>query len=172
MARYYKYRRTYSKKVYPRKRWASNIKSNHMILTMQVQGNDSESSADICQNSFEGAIPNPVPVKFGRLKIKGDIRYNNNDVSRITSVVVYAMFVPEGNDANMNLVKNHPEYILGWTCLSLDSGNSFTLTSNLKRILNTGDRISLVVYITAAARPAVELQYSLFYNVQYWTTSA
>lgn len=172
MPRYYKYRRTYAKRVYPRKRWASNIKEGSSVLTIPTTTNVVQQVVDLCTNSTDSSTPNPVLIKFGRIKLKGDIRYSDKNAASFTSGTIYAIYVPEGASPTYNLVTQHPEYILGWTCISMDSGNSFSLTTALKRNLNTGDRICLIFRVNTVSNPSQEITYVLYYNCQYWTTSA
>lgn len=172
MPRYTRYRRTYFKKVYPRKRWASNLKSALVDITIPANTLHGASSVVLCENSVQTSVPNPVIVKFGRVKIKGDLRYSSTVVAAISSCLVFVAYVPEGTNLDYNLVSQHPEYILGWTCLSSDSGNSFSLTSSLKRNLNSGDRISILFYVDLLQSSTSSLTFALFMNCQYWTTSA
>ncbi|AXV43455.1 putative capsid protein [Porcine serum associated circular DNA virus 1] len=172
MPRYYKYRRSYVKKVYPRKRWCSNLKSGTLVLTLPTTGTSANGTYDVCSNSANGAVPNPVIVKFGRFKIKGDVRYSSSIAGSITSGMLYVVFVPEGNVLNYDLIQYHPEYILGWTYLSMDSGNSFTITSPLKRNLNSGDKISMYFAVDTTTTPAQDTAFGFFFTFQYWTTSS
>ena len=158
--------------MYPRKRWASNIKSDVASLSLLTTTTSSFVTSVVCQNASQSSTPTPVIVKFARLKLKGDIRFSATNVSQFTSGMVYAVFVPEGNSLNADLVANHPEYILGWTVLSMDSGNSFSLTSTLKRNLNSGDSIRLLWTIDTTTTPSQNITYNFYYTLQYWTTSA
>lgn len=172
MARYYKYRRTYVKKVYPRKRWASSIKQHILDLTIPAGSTDGSLYDIVCENSVDNVTPSPVLIKFGRFKIKGDIRVSNNAAIGISSCMVYAVYVPQGVTVNDNLVIYHPEWILGWTCLSMNSGNSFSLSSTLKRNLNTGDKIVLLFVVDTLTQASQDITFALIYNMQYWTTSS
>ena len=172
MPRYYKYRRSYVKKVYPRKRWCSNIKSDTLRLIIRNTETSANDTYLVCANSPVGSTPNPVILKFSRFKIKGDVRFSNSTAGVITSGMIYAVFVPEGNELNYNLISAHPEYILGWTYLSMDSGNSFSITSSLKRNLNSGDKVSLYFAVDTTTTPQQDTAYGFFFTFQYWTTSA
>ena len=171
MARYYKYKRYY-KKVYPRKKWASNIKSDYLNMTLTTASNSAETSAVLCTNAVQTANPTPVIIKFGRLKIKGDIRYSATNVAQFTSATLYVVFVPQGNDPSLELISDHPEYLLGWTCISLDSGSNFSLTTALKRNLNSGDSIQILCKINTTTTPSQNITYNFFYTAQYWITSS
>lgn len=171
MPRYYKYRRAY-KKMYPRKRWASNIKSDYLQMNLSTTSTSVDTTAVLCTNSVQTANPTPVIIKFGRLKIKGDIRYSATNVAQFTSAVLYAVFVPQGNNLSLDLISNHPEYIMGWTCISLDSGSSFSLTTALKRNLNSGDSVQILCRVNTTQTPSQEIRYNFFYTAQYWITSS
>lgn len=171
MPRYAKYKRYY-RKVYPRKRWATNIKSDTLRCELNITETYASNTAILCQNSVQTSNPTPVILKFGRLKLKGDIRYSATNVAQFTSATVYAIFVPQGNTLDLPFISNHPEYILGWTCVSLDSGSSFSLTTTLKRNLNSGDSIQLFCRIDTTQVPSQAITYHFFYTAQFWTTGA
>ena len=171
MPRYYKYKRYY-KKVFPRKRWASNIKSDTLDMTLGTSATSVFRETTLCLNSVQTSQPTPTILKFGRLKLKGDIRFSQTNVAQFTSCMIYALFVPEGSVTNIDLISKHPEYLLGWTSVSLDSGSTFALTTTLKRNLNSGDAICLLWSIDTTATPSQNITYNLFYTAQYWTTSS
>ena len=77
MPRYYKYRRSYVKKVYPRKRWCSNIKSATLNIVLRNTGTSAHDTYLVCANSPVGSTPNPVILKFARFKLKGDVRFSS-----------------------------------------------------------------------------------------------
>ena len=159
--------------MYPRKRWASNINSNNTTVNVAVGQSGGHETYTICTNSAQNATPTPVLVKFGRLKISGDVRITDNSYSLYSSCILYAMFVPQGSILSADLIQQHPEYLLGWTTISMDSASAFTLTSSLKRNLNSGDSIQLYFGININGNVVNKmLSYNFFYNVQYWTTSA
>ena len=171
MPRYYKYRKYY-KKVYPRKRWASNIKQDNLVLPLQTNATAASDHILLCQNSAQTSTPTPVILKFGRLKFKGDIRFSQTNVAQFTSVNVFVVFVPQGNTLTTDLISNHPEYIMGWTTCSLDTGSSFSLTTTLKRNLNSGDSIQVLFLISSTQPPSQVINYNFFYTAQFWTTTA
>lgn len=170
MPRYARYKRYY-KRIYPKKRWASNIKSDNLNMNLNTTSTTAETTAVLCTNSVQTANPTPVILKFGRLKIKGDIRYSATNVAQFTSSTLYVVFVPQGNNLSLSLISDHPEYIMGWTCISLDSGSSFSLTSSLKRNLNSGDSIQILCRLDTTQTPSQPISYNFFYTAQYWTTS-
>lgn len=171
MPRYYKYKRYY-KKVFPKKRWASNIKSDNVDMTLNTSSTTVFRDVLLCKNAVQTDYPTPVILKFGRLKLKGDIRYSQTNVAQFTSCNVYCLFVPQGSTPTIELISNHPEYLLGWTTVSLDSGSTFSMTSTLKRNLNSGDGIYVLFSIETTQTPSQSILYNMFYTAQFWTTSA
>ena len=171
MPRYYKYKRYY-KKVFPKKRWASNIKSDTLDLNLGTSSSSVTGQSMLCGNTVQTDSPTPVILKFGRVKVKGDVRFSQTNVSQFTSCMVYCVFLPEGNTLSIDFISKHPEYIIGWTSISLDSGSTFSLTSALKRNLNSGDQIRLLFSIDTTTTPSQIITYNIFYTAQFWTTSA
>lgn len=172
MARYPRYRRTYFKKVYPRKRWASCMKTGLLDITIQKGTLYGNASADLCKNASDSSVPNPVIVKFGRFKMKGDLRYSASAARAVSSCMIFVCYAPEGISLNQTLITLHPEYLLGWTCLSLESGGSFSLSSGLKRNLNSGDKIQVFFYADTLVAPQEDITFALYFHIQYWTTSS
>lgn len=170
MPRYYKYKRYY-KKVFPKKKWASNIKSDNVDMTLTTSSTFVARDVLLCKNAVQTDYPTPVILKFGRLKLKGDIRFSNTNVSQFTSCMVYCLFVPEGSTPSIDLISKHPEYLMGWTSVSLDSGSTFSMTSTLKRNLNSGDGIYVLFQIDTTTTPSQNIVYNMFYTAQYWTAT-
>lgn len=172
MARYSKYRRTYAPKSYPRKRWASNIFTSNSLVSLTSGSTTAYYNTTICSNASQSSVPVPVIVKFGRCKIKGDVRTDVANNNNFVSGTMYVLFCPQGTSANMDLVQQHPEYIIGWTLISLDSGNTFSFSSALKRNLNSGDSIQLLFYVNSVNSSQSVRAFNFYYNVQFWTSTA
>lgn len=171
MPRYYKYRRYY-KRVYPKKRWASNITTKNTLVTLGNSVTAADAHETICSNSVQGSTPTPTILKFGRLKVKGDIRTDLNANANYVSGIMYVVYVPQGMPVDNLLIQQHPEYILGWTQISLDSGNSFSFSSTLKRNLNSGDSISIVFLVNSVNSVAATRNFNFYYTCQFWTSTA
>lgn len=180
MARYYKYKRYY-KPVYPRKRWASNIGNLSTRITFSQGQTTSIGATDLCTNSAQTSTPTPVLLKFGRCKVKIDVNpiTVSKESANTISLVAYLTFVPQGYDLGQpnvayNLIKNHPEYIMGWQQISLDSPGTMTISSKLKRNLNSGDSIYIIFIagINNEHPPTASFIYGLSATYQFWTTSA
>ena len=172
MARYYKYRKYYAKRSYPRKRWASNILTMNTLLTLPNGVKSASEVETLCINSSQSTTPTPVMIKFGRVKVKGDVRTDVDSNNNYVSGIMYVVFCPQGMTVDQFLIDNHPEYILGWTQISLDSGNSFSFSSSLKRNLNSGDKICILFQINSVNSVQAVRNFNFYYTAQFWTTSA
>ena len=166
----YRYKKSY-RKVYPRKRWASNIFTENNIVTVLASQKTAWASTTICSNSPQTAVPTPVIVKFGRCKVKGDVRTDLDNGNNFVSGIMYLVYVPEGMPI-ADVIKLHPEYIIGWTQISLDSGNTFSFTSSLKRNLNSGDKIGIMFQVNSVNAVQAVRNFNFYYTAQFWTTSA
>ena len=165
MARYRRRYRTIIKA--PRKKWASNFKDVNMETT-----NPSGVEADVvvfkemAENKSETTSPTPVIIKTGNFKVQGDYYVKNNSTEYIQghspTGMLYIMYLPEGIAISsppntQTLIQNHPEWIMGWKTIDFDTisiggGDSaavtkISLTSRLKRNLNSGDKVICVVLI-------------------------
>lgn len=169
MARYYKYRRSYVKRVYPRKRWASNISSKNMLATLEAGSKTTWLFTGLVSNSSQSSTPTPTLLKFGRLKLKGDVRTDLSNNSNYVSGIMYVVFLPEGYNLTPDIISQHPEYIMGWTQISLDSGNTFSFSSSLKRNLNSGDQIILMITVDSTNSTQNARVFNFYVTAQYWT---
>ena len=172
MARYSRYRRSYFKKSYPRKRWATNINNSAVGVTIATGSNSGEATSDVCSNSTQAHVPTPVIVKFGRVKIKGDVRTSLDNANNFVTGRMFVCFVPQGVNLNLDLINDHPEYIIGWTTISMDSGNTFSFSSALKRNLNSGDSIKILFRCDSFSNLQNNQTFGFSYVCQFWTTSA
>ena len=178
-----RYRRRYTRTIVraPRKKWGSNFKDiNLTIQNTTAQTQNGYNYATIAENSAETGAPTPVVVKTGNFRVQGDMFATSTPggtVNRV-SVTLYIIFVPQGFDpatyeAAIAIINNHPEWILSWRVLEsgfsttgiMDS-NRFTMTSRLKRNLNSGDKICAIF----VAKDIISGQrVDLVSKVQYWT---
>ena len=179
MARYYKYKRYY-KPVYPRKRWASNIGNLTTRIAFSAGQTSSVGSTEICSNAAQTATPTPVLLKFGRCKIKIDLQPITMPATGANSLsmVAYLTFVPQGvnmgeSQVAYNLIKNHPEYVMAWQQVSLDSPVTMTISSKLKRNLNSGDGIYIIFVagVNNEHPPQASIVYGVSATYQFYTTS-
>lgn len=165
MARYRRRYRTIVRA--PKKKWASNMIGIDMTITNSEQviaaGYD---KVVIASNKTESTTPTPVVVKTGNFKVQGDMYYTGGSTQVIghPSAILYIVFVPEGMEpqtgpAAVAIVGNHPEWILTWRLLESNyvggagivDTNRFTLSSRLKRNLNSGDAVYAIVLVNSLA---------------------
>lgn len=126
----------------------------------------------LCENAAQNNTPTPTLLKFGRCKIKGDIRTDVANNNNYVSGIMYVFYYPEGFTNGPDLIAQHPEYIMGWTQISLDSGNGFSFSSALKRNLNSGDKILLMFIVDSTNSTQSARSFNFYFTAQYWTTCA
>ncbi len=155
---YQNYRKNYKKNFVPKKKWAPFMK-DIPNTTVQIDGNSTGGAiATIVSNSTETATPTPTVVKVKHCKCAFDF----------TSAQYYfnggflcMLYVPQGFTATASLPILHPEWILAWRGLELDSqtpaGRQVMLQSSMSRNLNSGDSIVLLFscYNTTAGQIGV-----------------
>lgn len=171
MARRYYRRRTVVRA--PRKKWASNMQIGSLAT-------GTETAKVLVENSVQTATPTPIIVKVGNIKLQGDVYIQNASGSVILnpSFVVMVFYLPEGitlNGATANSVASqHPEWIMAWKMIDTTQMNasatmaspSFSVSSRLKRNLNSGDRVCLG-YMTDITSGSGNIRVN--YTAQYWT---
>lgn len=182
--RYYRSRVRYIK---PKKKWATNIVSEYMTIP-QSTGVSFSRVAALVTNSTQGNSPTPVILKCGNFKCSVDAWYRivGPDPSTVAmpAVSAYIVFVPQGffptnvSEATSaqvaSLLADHPEYIMAWRMIDtapVSNGNqesfAVTFSSRLKRNLNSGDRVCMILRATSDISTTFSLQSS--YTCQYWT---
>lgn len=151
--RYYR-----SRRVYPKQKWLpvnnelgmNGIEilaaSNFLTTVQPITENSSRNITD-----GGGNVSSATIIKTGRFRIKGVLSVNTGAAM---SYIIGIAYVPEGYVINQTATGignlgntffyKHPEWILCWTRMDFSNasqGNEFSLSSRLKRNLNTGDQI-------------------------------
>lgn len=192
--RYYRRTRT----VRPKKKWATNITRLigqqsaivNILPKAQAEYTHYLYSSALVTNSATTSIPTPTILKCGNFKLKGDLRIaysleGGGTTVTIAGCVAYIVYVPEGYDVNAQIVYQHPEWIMAWTPVDMNLVGSnvstsqdvqkFSISSRLKRNLNSGDRVMLLMDIlfapssTLVAAVNADILFTPAIGVQYWT---
>lgn len=132
----------------------------------------------LVENSTQNTTPTPIILKVGNIKLQGDVVVANTTSTLVPSVsiVVMVFYLPEGlalDGSTAGTVANqHPEWILAWKMV--DTGRieqngaistpSFSVSSRLKRNLNSGDKICIGFMTDSSNINAI-----IKYTAQYWT---
>ena len=166
MPRYY--RRRYRTIVRaPKKKWCSNMREIELPVTNTDTTVTSVSNyMMLAENKSEISAPTPIVVKTGNFKLQADFYINFTGTSTSQQIAanaqLYIIYVPEGMTVNTytaasNIVKNHPEWIMAWRYFdvkqgpinvnTLADGGKISMTSRLKRNLNSGDAIYAVLLV-------------------------
>ena len=180
MARYYRRRYTRTVVRAPKKKWCSNMISVSLHGTTSLVGEDYVIAigTDIAENKTETTSPTPIVVKTGNFKVQLDVFCTS--VTRKSDMIVYLVYQPEGvAPVGANAVKEymlkHPEWIIAWKKVDLDvdvgdvTSNStrITMSSRLKRNLNSGDKIGLYLFSTKGNTLGSEVDMNGM--VQFWS---
>lgn len=104
----------------------------------------------LCANSSNTQTgPTATIIKCGNFKLNFDVQSSSNTPFAGYGQA-YVMFAPQGVNPTVDYPNEHPEYIMAWR--SFDPGynalQSLSLQTKLKRNLNSGDAVVLVVRIS------------------------
>lgn len=152
-----------------RAKWASQIKVfNNQIVT------SSPYEIVLCANSTEAATPTPTVIKTANFKVSIDAYVNYAATTQANIIAnAYIIFIPQGMAVNASLPLNHPEYIMAAKTVgsSLQSGailslDTLNMSSRLKRNLNSGDKISLIITLNSTTTPS---NCTMSGMVRFWT---
>lgn len=183
MARYYR-RRTYTRVVRPKKKWASC----YTVLSGNISINSSQQffyNRELCINSTESGTPTPVIIKTGNFRVQFDLTLNVG-ASGAVSARAYIIYVPQGWEFGSTaeqmytsydqIVRQHPEWIMTWRQLDFGNANAagsvdtsvVRMSSRMKRNLNSGDRV-IFLLLGNGAFENVQTQGVVQGACQYWT---
>lgn len=155
--RYYRTRR-----VYPKQKWAINVNQHNFGVPAAAASSFSIQGNMLIQNpARNGAAGQTVSaaaqiLKCAHVKIKGVV---DSGMIQAQSVLLALMYCPEGvtpdlgstalDNMGNTIFYSHPEWVMAWTRMDYSNAaqkNEFSLSSRIKRNLNPGDTIRLVVY--------------------------
>lgn len=157
---------------YPRLKWAKQFNS----LTNEgytVDGNSEFSyNIQLCENPANGSNMVPTPRYFKRVKLSFEIETkkseNSADDYNIEGLTGFIVYVPEGISPGPNIIRQHPEWVLGsrfYGGLSIEDQNAsykiFTLYTKLCKKLLSGDKI----YIIFTGRNTGSSQVNVYFNL-------
>ena len=106
----------------------------------------SGSYGTIVSNSNESATPTPTILKVKHLRVAADLYV---DTTALSGGFVCLLYLPQGIVPDANTALLHPEWVLTWKGIQVNSATSHNLmqfSSNLARNLNSGD--SIVLYFS------------------------
>lgn len=171
MARYRRYYRRYVKAA--KKKWASNTMEINMAgatingLTFSAVGQGILQNGDRISTSAAGIKSSAQILKTGRFRFKGVI---TSQIATGLSLLYFITYIPEGaltlftGSGQLSSLGNfgfytHPEWVMAWgrkDFTAASQSNEISLTTKLKRNLNSGDAIYLIFcwIFSAEATPA------------------
>lgn len=145
--RYYRARR-----VYPKQKYSSLMKSTNSTQTLTSGQTEQISAYDLVSNSVESATPAPTIIKFARVKMTGTVSTTvpATSIGNLYYTKLFVMYCPQSYTYDsFSKITAHPEYIIAHRDLTLNPAQrtSFTMSSRLKRNLNSGDKIQYVIVV-------------------------
>lgn len=180
------YRRKYSYR--PKKKWASNFYTiSDEIPIPGLPAGQQFSESWYVKEIVHNPQYNPASASVGILKVKNvklqlaGIGILDHSDRLNLSMQVAIVFLPEGVTADAGLLFRHPEWIMAYKMISVDTDMdkpiSFSISSRLARNLNSGDRIGIAYFArlntNLAAAPAQNIGATVmpvYVSVQYWTS--
>ena len=114
--------------------------------TVPIAPGTAGSYGTIVANSNEGATPTPTILKVKHLRVAADLYV---DTTNLSGGFVCLLYLPQGIVPDANTALLHPEWVLTWKGIPVNSATSHNLmqfSSNLARNLNSGD--SIVLYFS------------------------
>lgn len=158
MARRY-FRRSY-RRAYPRKKWASNIGSSTLQLTVPANSSYAAGAAFALNPAQSpSTVASAFTVKRVRLSIDA-VTPQSEDFRLLQQVIAAIMYVPQGYTVDYTILQQHPEWIMAIKYMGEPSmyesptstggtrNKPFQVSSRLARKLQTGDSIQLVLFAT------------------------
>lgn len=147
------------------------MKSTSFTQTLTT-GQTTVTPYDLVVNSTDMSTPTPIIVKTGNFKLYGTLNtsISESDILKLWNVTAYVMYCPQGYTySSLADITNHPEYIMGRTTLRFVPGQNSTcsLSSRMKRNLNSGDKVCLVLFTTKDS--ALTGSLIMYLNWQYYT---
>lgn len=147
------------------------MKSGNASQTLLNNKSEQIAAYDLVSNSVESATPAPSIVKFARFKMTGTCSTSVavTNIGNLFYARLFIVYCPQSYVYDeYSKITAHPEYIIAHRDLTLNPAQrtSFTLSSRLKRNLNSGDKIQYVIAIgkESTLTGSVGLQY----DYQYW----
>ena len=139
----YGYRKSYRKH-----KW-SPVLVNISGDLLTIPGNSNSGwSISLCANaSNTTTAPTATVIKTGNFKVSFEIEQGGTPSSSTTGRA-FIVFVPQGVTPTKDWPQQHPEYIMAWRSVQVGGDASIsTISSKLKRNLNSGDEVYLIVQV-------------------------
>ena len=130
------------------KKW-SPVLVNIVGDLLTINGNSSNGwFLPLCTNANNtSTAPTATVIKCGNFKVSFEIETGAGNYQSATGRA-FIMFVPQGVNPDTNWPQQHPEYIMAWRSVQVGgSVSANTIQSRLKRNLNSGDGVYLIVQV-------------------------
>ena len=140
-----------TKKTYS-KHWAK-----HIAIAPLNSVNFNTQTFTLCANSSLLSSPTPSLIKCGNFTYRAEVQMTDTSAGSDTWAFCYISYVPEGINLPNNQelgawFEKHPEYVMAWKPIPIRQLNDqatndvITVSSRMKRNLNSGDKIIVALY--------------------------
>ncbi len=137
-----------------RTKWSSNFAEG--TLRLQIPANQvTGSSAAICSNPVQNINTTSQPFTAARVRLDIQaVAESAEDAQYLGNAKVGIFYIPQGYNVSNATFREHPEWLMGYKFLGepiIDQSGSatiikpFVVSTTLKRKLQTGDGIYLVI---------------------------
>ena len=172
--------RRYYRRYWPRSnrvKWSSNFAEGTVRLEIPAN-NTTTTSASVCKNPVQSVNSVSQPFTTARVTLNIQAVAETPEAAQaLGNVKVGIFYVPQGYSVSNSLFIEHPEWLMGYRFLGepiIDIAGSstimrpFTVATRLKRRLQTGDSIVLLI---AAYNQSATTAYSIRFNytARWWT---
>lgn len=156
-----RYTRGYSRRYYGRrKKWTP------VFLTEQstVPGAAVFAHATLAANQTNQGSTAPIAtnIKVKNFKVAVDVQSAGN-VAGSPSVTFAIVFVPQSYAITANLMVEHPEWVMAWRTIDLQTTNTVQVSSRLARNLNSGDKVVFFLHRSIASSGDTVLTYQVMF---------
>lgn len=156
-----RYTRGYTRRYYGRrKKWTP------VFLTEQsnVPAAAVFGHATLAVNQANQGATAPVAtnIKVKNFRVSVDVQAPGNTAGS-PSVTFAIIFVPQSYTITANLMVEHPEWVMAWRTIDLQTTNTVQVSSRLARNLNSGDQVIFFFHRSIAASDITTLTYQVMF---------
>lgn len=159
-----RYTRGYARRYYGRRRkWTPVFLTEEAVVPKQaVYG-----FANLAVNQSNQGTTAPVAtnIKVKNFKVSVDVQ-GAGDTMGSPCITFAICFVPQGYTVNADLMIQHPEWVMAWKTIDLQTTSTVMVSSRMARNLNSGDS---VVFFFRRSVPTTVDNTALTYQVMFFT---
>ena len=160
-----------------KKPWSSNFSEGELSANLQP-GSLATGTAKLCENPAQTSsqVSQPFTVSRIQLNLQAFVATTFSDtIAAVERAQIGIFYVPQSYPLNENLFLTHPEWLMAYKYIGIPSNQkngilipSISITSKLKRTLQTGDAIwMLITLVNQNQTTAIPIRFT--YSLRWWT---